>query len=255
MKFTSSILAALLFYGCSASDTAARTLRVEGKIDAPMVNYILKEIYNKKIKRIIITSAGGDSREAMRLGYAIRSAGIKIEVQNYCNSACAQYVFTSSKNPKVNARSVVLFHGSMKLKSHLFYKYMPHSSIAGFGKVEIDEEHFYKSMGANTQFSNISSNSLGIVCVRENLKFDIDNPNRYELASIYSGFALQKSDIEDLFNIKVDGFWPSDQNDLNHTISNLPFSSDFKIKFNTSIQQKPSIIYFNLLNELSYCEF
>lgn len=62
---------------------------------------------------LLIDSPGGSVSDAIRMGYRIRDKGIRVVVDRYCASSCANYVIASTPRLAVLPHSLVFMHGSL----------------------------------------------------------------------------------------------------------------------------------------------
>ena len=73
------------------------------------------ELYSQaKIKpqRLVIFSGGGDVYLGMQLGEFIFDNKLDVEVNKFCFSSCANYIFTAARNKYLHKDSVLGWHGS-----------------------------------------------------------------------------------------------------------------------------------------------
>lgn len=64
--------------------------------------------------RLIIKSPGGDLEAGMKFASFINKNKMSVEVVDYCISSCANYVFLAGYEKRLNANSLVIFHGGPK---------------------------------------------------------------------------------------------------------------------------------------------
>lgn len=88
-------------------------LRLQGVlVDATVDQALALLDAHPEVRRLVVRSQGGDLRAAMRLGRRIHARGLDVEVDGYCLSACANYVFTAGRHKRIQAGAVVAWHGS-----------------------------------------------------------------------------------------------------------------------------------------------
>ncbi|GGC93883.1 hypothetical protein [Undibacterium terreum] len=61
---------------------------------------------------LVVTSAGGSADEGMRLAEELRKRHIRLVVDKYCMSSCANYLFLAARQKSVNPGSLIGFHGA-----------------------------------------------------------------------------------------------------------------------------------------------
>lgn len=74
----------------------------------------LVSFYEKKgrdSRKIVVESEGGHALPAIAIGMYVREKGLDIEVEGYCLSACANYIFTAGKTKYVKKYSQIIYHG------------------------------------------------------------------------------------------------------------------------------------------------
>ncbi|RYU68789.1 hypothetical protein ERW51_06385 [Aliivibrio finisterrensis] len=76
-------------------------------------NETLLSLYknNGQIKTLEIKSYGGEINLGMDLGEFVYKNNLTVEVNDYCFSSCANYVFPSGKRKLISNRAVIGFHG------------------------------------------------------------------------------------------------------------------------------------------------
>jgi len=86
----------------------------DGFIDDAAVSVVEPLLQAGKIRTLYIRSTGGHVGAGIHFGALVRDAGVTVNVQAYCASSCANYVFTAAKARIING--VVLWHGGVEQK-------------------------------------------------------------------------------------------------------------------------------------------
>lgn len=86
----------------------------DGLIDDDSVSTVEHLLQQDPVTTLYIRSAGGSAVAGIRLGERVRDAGLTVNVQSYCLSSCANYVFTAGKTRIING--VVAWHGGVEQK-------------------------------------------------------------------------------------------------------------------------------------------
>ncbi len=89
-----------------------------GPITRASADVIRKILAERRLTVLSMNSAGGDVEAALEIGKLIRDHGMEVEVQTWCMSSCANYVFPSGTRKVISEGAVVAWHGS---PSHLHY--------------------------------------------------------------------------------------------------------------------------------------
>lgn len=147
MRFSSKILVfATLWLIAVATDAATieefKLFHFNGRITPESVKNFIAIHSTSGIKKIIITSQGGDMHAGLELGTWVRRLGLDVEVFALCQSACANYVFTAGKKKIIDKEALVLWHGSIEQKKirELQLKYQDTLSKSFYSQGALSEE-------------------------------------------------------------------------------------------------------------------
>ncbi|MPS38689.1 peptidase [Vibrio sp. VGrn 2] len=122
IKLTKIVFPFLLLSGTPvhSSETTNVTLignsiHYTGTLSSEANNAIVEIYANATVKptNLVISSDGGDVELGMALGEWIFANKIDIEVNDYCLSSCANYVFTAGKNKYISNKAIIGFHGGL----------------------------------------------------------------------------------------------------------------------------------------------
>ncbi|MDH3888452.1 MAG: hypothetical protein OEU78_08120 [Gammaproteobacteria bacterium] len=91
---------------------AAGVAYYSGPISAEQNQRLLEVVQGKVVKRLVITSSGGEVEAGITLGLWVFNHRLNLEVQEYCLSSCANYVFPSGHHKFIDAGAVVAWHGN-----------------------------------------------------------------------------------------------------------------------------------------------
>ena len=125
------LLAALL---CLANQAAAGiSLRAgavyyTGPISAGQNQRLFEAVQGEAVKRLVITSGGGEVEAGIVLGLWVFDQRLDVEVPEYCLSSCANYVFPAGSHKSIGAGAVVAWHGNY---NHLKQTGLWQDDIAG----------------------------------------------------------------------------------------------------------------------------
>ena len=115
-------LALLLFFGCAGSPQVKineidlidkDTVRFIGntsKENAKLLESILTK-HAKEIDTLIVTSSGGEVFGGMHIGQLVHKFDLKVVIERYCTSSCANYLVTASNNVVVSKGAFLGWHG------------------------------------------------------------------------------------------------------------------------------------------------
>lgn len=77
---------------------------------------------------LVISSLGGDTSEAIKIGKAIASRDRRIIISGMCHSSCANYIAPAAHQIVVWENSVIMMHGSLPRSFGEFYRSFPGKS-------------------------------------------------------------------------------------------------------------------------------
>lgn len=110
------VLVALLCAAlCAAAESPAEdTAYYRGSISAEHNREFFAALAGRPLRRLSITSGGGDVAAAIALGEWVHARTLDVEVPDYCLSSCANYVFPAGRNKLIHPGAVVAWHGNYR---------------------------------------------------------------------------------------------------------------------------------------------
>jgi len=87
------------------------TIAYEGPISKGSRQHLLPFL-DAATTTLIVTSTGGSAEEGMLMAEELRKRHIRLVVEKYCMSSCANYLFLAAPQKSVNADSLIGFHGA-----------------------------------------------------------------------------------------------------------------------------------------------
>ena len=90
----------------------AGTAYYSGPISAELNNRFFQAVQGKVVKRLIITSSGGEVEAGIALGSWVADHNLNIEIPEYCLSSCANYVFPAGQHKSIGEGAIVAWHGN-----------------------------------------------------------------------------------------------------------------------------------------------
>ena len=94
---------------------AAERIEYRGIITAE-ANAAVFDLYaktNPRPRMLLIESPGGSAGPAMELGWWMLEHGVDVEVDAYCFSSCANYVFVAGRNKILSSSASLMWHGGV----------------------------------------------------------------------------------------------------------------------------------------------
>lgn len=181
----------------------------------------------RDIARLLITSPGGEGPEALLVGEAVRDRGIAVEVDRFCISACAIYVFVAGRQKTIRPGSIVAYHISPSLAVEVLRRSGNSAGAEALAPHREAAERFYRSLGADIKVLDVSATLMQPVCVGEDEAKAVQDPRRYMVAWRYGGFIPSREQLA-MFGIRnVDGWWPQG-NAIRPTLRQLGFRNDYR---------------------------
>jgi len=91
---------------------AAGTAYYAGPINAGLNQQLFTAVKGKAVKRLVITSSGGEVKAGIALGLWVFDRRLDVEVTDYCLSSCANYVFPAGQRKSIAPGAIVAWHGN-----------------------------------------------------------------------------------------------------------------------------------------------
>lgn len=113
------ILLGLLSYmqPATAADVNVRfgVLHLKGILVSGDSERVAKALSENKVRKIAVTSGGGDISAAIELATLIRSAAVPVEVRQFCLSACASFLLYGARQIDFKEDVLIAFHAGSGL--------------------------------------------------------------------------------------------------------------------------------------------
>lgn len=180
-SFSYALIALVLFAEfCANADTfnlhrEKNTVFFNGLIDTNSAKALIEQIGNGA-SLIVITSEGGSVKDALDVAREMRLNQVALQVQEYCFSSCANYLFVAAVQKKLQPGAVLGFHGGAsgpggsQYPSKSFKKNQLKSEIENLAH---EEQLFFRSIGFDPTFIHISA-LLTIATTPMVFKVDLD---------------------------------------------------------------------------------
>lgn len=135
------------------------TVIFKGKIGNASAHALLEQIHSGA-SLIVISSEGGSVKDALEVANAIRRYQVALQVQDYCFSSCANYLFLAASQKKLMPGSVLGFHGGAPdpvTNPHQAESAKPNKFVSEMDKLASDQQQFYRSVGFDPELIHISA--------------------------------------------------------------------------------------------------
>jgi hypothetical protein len=153
------LLATAAVLGSAHADPPATVVRAEGeaivfqgRIDEPSVREFLRLADDRSLHLLVIRSAGGLVGAALDMAEAVRARGLDVEVDQFCLSSCANYVFPAARRKWLSGPATVGWHGDME---HVLYRaqrgdeHWSEEALAQARALAVREDAFFRSIGVD----------------------------------------------------------------------------------------------------------
>ena len=194
---------------------------------------------DRDIARLVITSPGGDGPEALRVGEAVRDRRIAVEVDRFCISACAIYVFPAGQNKTITPGSIVAYHISPSLAVNLL---RAAGRTEGAHALALHREAtagFYRSLGVDIAVLDAAATLMQPVCLGEDAARPVEDPARYMIAWRYGGFIPSREQLAAFGIDNVQGWWPREET-LRPMLRTLGFRDDYRPLYAPEVDMRRS---------------
>ena len=106
------LLAFFCLAGNANSAAEEQVVYYTGSISPENNQRFFKSIEDKPVKWLVIKSNGGDVEAGIKLATWLFDNNVNIEIDEYCLSSCANYVFPAAKRKVIRPGAVVAWHGN-----------------------------------------------------------------------------------------------------------------------------------------------
>jgi hypothetical protein len=153
------LLATAVVSGGAHADAPSTVVRAEGdaivfqgRIDEPSAREFLRLAGDPSVHVLVIRSAGGFVGAALDMAEAVHARGLDVEVDQFCLSSCANYVFPAGRRKWLSGPAVVGWHGDM---AHVLYRarrgdeHWSEELMAQARALAAREDAFFRSIGVD----------------------------------------------------------------------------------------------------------
>ena len=154
--------------GETTVDLNENTIIYRGELSPSANQKLLSFLENSenKVEWLSITSKGGEINLGMELGDIVYNFDLKVEVNDYCLSSCANYVFSAANHHRISNHAVIGFHGGttgMEKETKSFIDTLPEierestrQNLEKYMKSAITRERkFFEKIGVDQQITTL----------------------------------------------------------------------------------------------------
>ncbi|EPR4992260.1 hypothetical protein ACU6DI_001267 [Vibrio navarrensis] len=131
------------------------TLVYEGMItgDAVLEAIRLVRTDGRQIKKLRITSEGGEMGSGIEFGYFVHELNLDVEVSQLCFSACANYILPAANHVLIKKEAMLGWHGGAKQDDEIWRRSVPASRWEEFSgylnRLRLKETAFFDLVGVD----------------------------------------------------------------------------------------------------------
>ena len=96
---------------CQFDRKSAQTLVLSGRIRAKTYEAFMRNV-DGRVTEIVVNSVGGGVEPALKIAEEIERRGLRVVVQGYCLSSCANYLFLAGREKAI--RGILGYHGGVQ---------------------------------------------------------------------------------------------------------------------------------------------
>lgn len=139
------------------------TLIFKGEIGPESAQALIAQL-DSGATLIVISSVGGSVKDALDVANAMRRHQVALQVQDYCFSSCANYLFVAAAEKKLMPGAVLGFHGGVYAKevagkagaARQKNKQLESAMPASLESIVDESSAFYRSVGFDPELLSIS---------------------------------------------------------------------------------------------------
>lgn len=139
------------------------TVFFKGKISPESAQALIAQL-DSGATLIVISSEGGSAKDAVDVANAMRRHQVALQVQDYCVSSCANYLFVAAAQKKLMPGAVLGFHGGVYAKevagkagaARQKNKQLESAMPASLESIVDESSAFYRSVGFDPELLRIS---------------------------------------------------------------------------------------------------
>ncbi len=215
--------------------------RIDGALSQEFVKAQQEGLFAEN-DTLIIRSPGGDSDHAIVIGNIVRARSMKVVVDDYCISACAQYIFLAADVKDIDRADLLIFHSSPAARMALFERAGVDRFSPDLVRFRLRESMFYSILEFDAdRFYDDVINQLGLVCILRQQGLTV---GQYEtqIGARYlnQGVAYSKAILEEFGVKNIIGEMAENQQDIDQLLSRSGFQSQMKVRFATAMSYSSS---------------
>ncbi|EGA70333.1 hypothetical protein VISI1226_22225 [Vibrio sinaloensis DSM 21326] len=135
----------LVYEGMITGEAVLEAMRVVNESDTP-------------VKKLKITSSGGNMAVGIEFGYFIKQHNLDVEVSELCFSSCANYVLSAAKSVVINTNSLIGWHGGSNQSDELWDLSVPKEDRQEFmiylNRLRMKEKVFFNYVGVDQEITS-----------------------------------------------------------------------------------------------------
>ena len=179
--------------------TSKSTITFSGTISNESSVQLISVMKKRFFKKLIITSYGGDALAGLKLAVELRKRKIAVEVNEYCISTCANYIFLGAEKKALLPNAILGFHGGVSLES------IEESERSNLGRdikqIHELEKELFKEKRFDTAFFDVSYSLTKPPSPQEYFQVEVDNIEKHRFVIINGS---REAPLEEAAKLVVD---------------------------------------------------
>lgn len=189
------------------------TIRLIGEIDRDSYHEYMK-LAGKGYSTLIIKSAGGIPSVALKIAEDVSSRDVAVVVDDYCISACANYLAFSGHQLIVRCNSFLAWHGTLETPEEALVsmraQHKPEELIVAYVQwltnFKDRERSFFKKIGVDYRILEDSTRIVNEANITPKPSFNLDELTGNYSVTTSAALWIPTPDILEDYGVNTDGF-------------------------------------------------
>lgn len=182
----------------------ADTVTVCGNITPDLADRVV-EALRSPVSKVIMTSGGGSTSDAIRIVRAVNAAKSTLVVRGYCASACASFVFAGADRVFIEKNSIVIFHHTTSAVNTLAKRANLNMLNSAADAISAREVEFYEQRDIPLAFLSYPLSRIEPSCAGADKS---EGVIQAYVKTRYMFYTPKREEVEGLLGHKVAGYWP-----------------------------------------------
>lgn len=195
--------------GAAQAELGVPYIKIVGEISTKTVE-LLKNAPSD-VKKVVITSQGGDTKAAIAAARVLNARGFELVVRGYCLSACAQMLMPAAKKVTLEDMPIVGMHQTATAFEKLLYNAGMDDEAVKYAEVAQLEQQFYDDLGVDRAMLEYPYGQTEPICYIPSNKANLGIAL---IAAKWKFVAITKASYQGFTKRSPSGNWPETKNDI-----------------------------------------